>query len=84
MENRGSGVQRKLVVRNNTGSAPLLAIEIDLQHVVRHDLSEAKLLVGHLRLGILRTLNNNVGFLEGIRKANNYSSRKTTSKHNAL
>lgn len=34
VENRGGGVQRQVVVGNNTGLAPLLTIEIDFQHMV--------------------------------------------------
>ena len=74
MENRGGGVQRQVVVGHDAGSGPLLAIVIDLQHMVRQHLSEAELLVGHLRLGVLGALNNNVGLLEVTRRERNYSS----------
>ena len=73
------------MVGHNAGSAPLLAIEIDLQHVVRHVLSETKLFVGDLGLGVLGTLNHDVGLLQ-IRSSGvkTYSSGEGADERTAL
>ena len=85
MEHGGSRIQGEIVVGHNTGSAPLLAIEVDLQHVVRHVLSETKLLIGDFGLGGLGTLNRDIGLLHmrlhGIRT---YSSGEGADERTAL
>ena len=85
VEHGSSGIQGEVVVGHNAGSAPLLTVEIDLQHVIRHVLSETKLFVRDLGLGGLGTLNRDVGLLQvrldGVKA---YSSGEGADERTAL
>ena len=63
MEHRSGRIEAQIVIRNNTRSSPLLAIKIDLQHVIGHVLSKSKLLIRNLGLGILGAFNNDLRLL---------------------
>lgn len=63
MEHRSGRIETQIVVRDNTRSSPLLSIKIDLQHVIRHVLSKAKLFIRNLGLGILGAFNNDLRLL---------------------
>ena len=85
MEHGGSGIQGEVVVGHNAGSAPLLTVEINLQHVIGHILSETKLFIRDLGLGGLGALNRDVGLLQirqdGVKA---YSSGEGADERTAL
>ena len=63
MEYRSSRIQNNIMVRNDVRSIPAFSSIINLQHMIRHVLSKAKLIISDLRLWVLGALNNNIVLL---------------------